>query len=403
MAVIKRPLYWLYVIAFGLAVFANSSNGAVIAEDRADLLYHAYDGGGVTVQGPSLLVRKGFKDKVSVFANYYEDVVSSASIDVISYGSPYREERTEYSLGADYLHKKTMLSLSFSNSTESDYIADTVAFGISQDFFGDMTTLTLGYAQGEDIIRRNVGGEPDPNFEEDAKRRRYSLGLTQVLTKNWIMALSLETGVDDGYLQNPYRKVQYRTLNSNNEYFREEQDEDYPDTRNSDALAIRSMYYLPYRASLRFEARIFSDSWGIEAQNYELRYTHPVRRSLLLEVKARTYDQTKADFFYDLIIREEFDPEFKGRDKELSTYGTTNFGLGLTYTFDYRIPYTKDLKVSAFWDFFRFDYEDFTDQCRSTSNYCSTKPDTPPDHPIGGEPSYGFDANVIRLFLTVNY
>jgi len=30
----------------------------VLPEDRADTLYHRYEGGGVTVDGPSLLVRR---------------------------------------------------------------------------------------------------------------------------------------------------------------------------------------------------------------------------------------------------------------------------------------------------------------------------------------------------------
>ena len=42
----------------------------VLPEDRADAMYHAYDGGGVTVDGPSILVRKGYKEKVYAYVNY---------------------------------------------------------------------------------------------------------------------------------------------------------------------------------------------------------------------------------------------------------------------------------------------------------------------------------------------
>ncbi len=48
---------------------------------------------------------------MSVSGNYYVDNVSSASIDVIATGaSKYTEERTEYSLAADYLYDKNMFS-----------------------------------------------------------------------------------------------------------------------------------------------------------------------------------------------------------------------------------------------------------------------------------------------------
>ena len=64
----------------GAAVFIAPANAGVLPEDRADLLYFRYDGGGVTIDGPSVLVRKSIGEHVSVQANYYVDMVSSASI-----------------------------------------------------------------------------------------------------------------------------------------------------------------------------------------------------------------------------------------------------------------------------------------------------------------------------------
>ena len=71
----------------------------VLPEDRADTLYHLYDGGGVKIDGPSVLVRKGFANKVSVAGQYYVDTISGASVDVVSTASPYTEERTETGVG----------------------------------------------------------------------------------------------------------------------------------------------------------------------------------------------------------------------------------------------------------------------------------------------------------------
>jgi hypothetical protein len=66
-----------------LAPLAWPAQAAVLPDDRADVLYHRYEGGGVTIDGPSVLVRKKFAEKYSVSANYYVDMVSSASIDVM--------------------------------------------------------------------------------------------------------------------------------------------------------------------------------------------------------------------------------------------------------------------------------------------------------------------------------
>src|SRR4030065_85508 len=57
---------------------------AVLPDDRADALYHYNDGGGVTVRGPALLVRKSVADTVSLSGRYYVDTITSASIAVVT-------------------------------------------------------------------------------------------------------------------------------------------------------------------------------------------------------------------------------------------------------------------------------------------------------------------------------
>jgi hypothetical protein len=399
-AVAERPsdrrLSLGLLLAVAWLLLPAAVQALVLPEDRADVLYHAYDGGGVKVDGPSVLVRKGYKEKVSAYANYYQDFVSSASIDVLTSGSKYAEERTEYSLGVDYLADRAMLSLGYTHSSESDYEAKTINFGISQDFFGDMTTLAMGYSRGDDEVRQNQDGVSVPVGE--AQKQRYSLGLSQILTKNWIIAFSAETVVDDGFLRNPYRQVRLIPNPANPGVVRWEF-ERYPETRNSDAFALRTLYYLPHRASIRLEGRTFRDSWGIKAENYEIRYTHTVRSRLLMELKARTYSQTQADFFYDL-FPEEIGTEgvFVARDKELSTYSANSFGMGFTYEFGYRLPFAKKHSLSFYWDFIQFDYDNFRNALLSREEV-----GVPARYAVGEEPSYSFEANVIRLFYTVNY
>lgn len=383
------------LVLLGLAAHSQS---AVLPEDRVDIMYHAYDGGGAEISGPSVLVRKNIKDTVSVYANYYVDMVTSASIDVdfVAGATTYEEERTEYSLGFDYLHDKTIMSLSYSNSTENDYEAETVSFGISQDFFGDLTNVSLGFSQGNDIVRRNQdSGASDPNavaFEDEAEHRRYSFGLSQILTKSFVLALNFETVVDEGYLNNPYRSVRYVDPTVSRGYSLEP--EVYPRTRNSDAFALRGMYYLPYRASVRGEYRSFSDTWGITADSYELRYTHPIESlNLTLEGKYRIYDQSAADFFQDLFPFQNFNEvEFRARDKEMSAFGTQTLGLGISYELQPNwIPFADKSSINLYWDHIQFDYDQFRDH---------RDPDA---LAAGSEKLYSFNANVIRLFFSFWY
>ncbi len=119
------------------------SHAGVLPDDRADVLYHLYDGGGVEIDGPYVLVRKKAGKSLSFVGNYYVDMISSASIDVVTTASPYTEERTQWSLGMDYLRGNTTMRVNYTESVESDYDAKSYALSVSQEMFGDLTTLTL--------------------------------------------------------------------------------------------------------------------------------------------------------------------------------------------------------------------------------------------------------------------
>ena len=369
-------------LAAGILGFCLPLMAAVLPEDRADALYHSYSGGGLEVNGPSILVRKSIGKQTSVWGNYYVDSISSATIDVVTSASKYTEERTEKSLGVDYLYDNTTMSLSYTTSVENDFDAKSANFGISQLMFGDLTTVSLGYARGSDTI----GKTGDPDFEREAERQKYSLGLSQVLTKNLLADLSFETITDEGYLNNPYRTVRF--LITPTSYGKET--EIYPNTRTSHAAAIRALYYLPYRAAIRAEVRAFTDTWGINANMAEIGYTHPFRDNWIFEIKYRTYSQTQADFYSDLFAREsEFD--FIARDKELSTYTTQTVGLGATYEFaKHGWGFIDKGSANIFYDHIQIDYENFRD--------LRVEGVTP-----GTEPLYSLEANVFRAFVSIWY
>ncbi len=373
----KRSL----VIALLSLAAARAADGGVLPEDRADVLLHSYDGGGVTIQGPSVLVRKQFAQKFSVSANHYVDRVSSASIDVVTTASPYKEERTQQSVGLDYLHDRWMMNIGFTNSEENDYTAETFSFGVSQDIFGDLTTISLGYSLGNDT----VGRRGDATFSDEVERQQYRLGVSQILTKNLLLGLSFETITDEGFLNNPYRQVRYLDDTTPQGYAYER--EVYPRTRTSDAGSIRLRYYLPYRAALHAEYRQYADTWAIDADTFEIGYTHPIESGWTFEGRFRTYSQTKAEFYSDLFARSQFQ-NFMARDKELSTFTSRTIRLGASYDIvrgGWKFVERGTLNVIL--DHMMFDYEDFRDL-----RGVGAAP--------GTEPFYSFDANVVQLFAS---
>lgn len=365
-----------------LFFYTGSLIAAVLPEDRADALYHSYDGGGVEITGPSILVRKKVLEDFSISANYYVDMVSSASIDVVTTASEYTEERTQYSVGVDYLNNNTTLSMNFTNSTESDYISDTANFTISQDFFSNLTTLSIGYSNGSDIVRQN--GQDD--FEETVDRQNYRLDLSQIITKNFFMSLAVEGITDEGYLNNPYRSVRFLDPTSGLGY--SYQSELYPRTKTSTAASLSGSYYLPYRAALKAEYRDYTDTWGVDASSVELAYVHPLNDEIILEFSVRSYDQTEADFYSDLFPYQNAQ-NFLARDKELSAFTSNSVGIGASYEFKFANSAIDKLSLNLFYNYFEFDYENFRD-LRVVA--------TP-----GTEPLYQLEAKVIRAFVSIWY
>ncbi|MEW8155874.1 MAG: hypothetical protein AB2765_14945, partial [Candidatus Thiodiazotropha endolucinida] len=58
----KQGLFCLQIVL--LLTGSAGLRATVLPEDRADIMYHRYDGGGVEVDGPSILVRKSFSGNV---------------------------------------------------------------------------------------------------------------------------------------------------------------------------------------------------------------------------------------------------------------------------------------------------------------------------------------------------
>lgn len=385
-----RQGWWLVLAAWIVGV----ANAAVLPEDRADTLYHYYSGDNVTIDGPSLLLRKNIKESVSLFGNYYVDSISSASIDVVTTGaSPYEEERQEYSVGGDYLHDDTVMSVAFTDSTENDYKAQSLNLGVSQDMFGGLTTVTMSYGRGsDDIFRNGPDGQPDGVFHETADRRNYRIGLTQVITRNMLLGLYYEAITDEGFLNNPYRQTRYLDANSASGY--SWQAEVYPGTRSSNSFSFQTRYHLPYRASVHGGYRFFTDTWGITAHNLNFGYTHAIRQAWVMDIGYRYYTQGAADFYQDLFPYED-SQNFLARDKELATFSNHALRFGVSYDLlEDGWRFVEKAKLNFAYDMMFFDYEDFSD-LRGTDDTGA------PLYPPGQEPAFNFDASVIQFYFSI--
>lgn len=322
-----------------------------LPEDRADAMYHLYDGGGVRAQGPALLVRKSLADKVSLSASYYVDMVSNASIDVVTTASPFKETRHEYGLGADYVYRNALVSVSATHSKEPDYTADALNLDVAQEVFGGMTTVTVGFTRAAD----KVGRKNSPEFDEKARHWRYRGGLTQILTPRWLAVVNVEQVSDDGFLGSPYRAARV---------FGAAVPERVPSTRTSRAVKLRLLGEVAAGHALSADYRYFWDTWGIRAHTVDFGYRRYFGEAWLADAFVRWHTQDKALFYSDNFTSETL---YVSRNRQLSTFTSLGPGIKASYRAR-RVPGRYEIRVNGTYEMLRFRFDDFTD-IRSGSPY----------------------------------
>lgn len=351
--------------ALGGLIAAGHAQAVELPENRADLMYHLYDGGGVQASGPALLVRKSLLNKVSLSASYYADIVSNASIDVVTTASPYDETRNEYGFGVDYAVRDALITLAGSHSKEPDYVADAFSLDVAQEVFSGMTSVSLGYTYGSDDV-----GKRDVGFFDHAKHWRYRLGLTQILTPSWLASANFEIVSDDGFLGNPYRSARV---------FGAAVPERVPRTRTSRAVKFRVIGEVAPAWSVHGEYRYFWDNWDIAAHTFDLGLSRRLGDQWLVDAYARGYRQDGALFYFDNATSESL---YVTRNRQLSTYNSVALGAKATYTWK-RVPGQYEIRLHGALEFTKTDYSDFTDL-------------------RNGSP-YSYSATVAQVFVSANF
>jgi hypothetical protein len=368
------------------------AGAAVLPDDRADLFYSSYRGGGMDITGESVLVRKKFSEQFAVQGNYFIDKVSGASVDVLSNASVIKDERKQKSLSVDYIHDKTQYNLSYTNSTERDYVSNTTHFSLSQDMFGDLTTVTLGFTDSRDKIGENNGKSYAPVIAwlGHAQSRSYEGGLSQVVTKNLIAGVTVEVITDQGLLSNPYRSIRYLDTTVPLGYSLGSQI--YPNTHTSTAVETRAKYYLPYRAAASVSYRYFTDTWGIRANTIELGYTQPVSNKFIFEGRLRHYNQNHATFYSDL-FQFANQQNFEARDQNLAASTNNSIDAKMTWAFAPE-GFLIFKRATTTFDVSRiqFKYSDF----RNIRAYSIAN-----GYAAGSEPLYSFDAMVYQVYVSL--
>jgi hypothetical protein len=301
----------------------------------------------VTVLTPSIA---GSVENVTAGASlrgrYLVDVVSAASVDVVSTASrKWTEVRQAGSLSGEYKPRDFGIGVAGSISSEPDYFSYGLSVQVTKDFDEKNTSLAFGYGYGHDTAGRS--GTPFAIFSRDLVRGTFNGGITQVIDRSTLVSVALNVAIENGDQSKPYRYVPVfapsvaasAPLGASIAWVTENR---LPERPLEQLPLSRRRFSLTGRLSRRFdgstlrvEERAYDDTWGLKASTTDARWFFDLGRRFTVWPHARFHLQSEVDFWrraYTSGAAPGWDlPEFRTGDRELGPLWTGTGGLGIKW------------------------------------------------------------------------
>lgn len=223
------------------------------------------------------------------------DVVSGASVDVVSEASPSAidETRVEGSLGVSArLTRRSTMRVRSIVSHENDYLSLGGELGATLELAQRNTSLDLGLVGSRDT----VGAVTVPGLEETRDRLRLTATLTQVVDRVTYVDLAAAFMRDAGYLENPYRTV---PIIDPDAPLVMRVAERVPGRRRAGAVRARARRAIAPGWFARASYRYYLDDWAVDSHTGELAVMSAVMPRLRVGVDLRLYHQSAARFYRD--------------------------------------------------------------------------------------------------------
>jgi hypothetical protein len=337
-------LRYLCLIALAVAAVEARADDSFVAKTQ---IYT--DSDHTTVVSPLAAISRDAWQGGTLSASYVADVVSSASIDVVSNATREMHDfRSEITAGLTQKLRTVTLDGSYVYSVENDYQSHNANLGLALDLFERNTTLALGYSVSANDVYRSG----DQRFHRKLLVNGASASWTQVLDRKTIAQLSYAFSYDDGYQASPYRFVRIETPDLMGIEFKVPETE--PLERYRHAAVIGLNRYLFPDSTLQGDYRFYADNWGILAHTAQLRW-FVTFHDVTLRVRERFYYQSAASFYQPHYTVATLQP-YVTSDRELSRLWSNLVGLKLSW----RLPWVhRALALEAKADYFHFGYLQF--------------------------------------------
>jgi hypothetical protein len=270
--------------------------------------------------------------------SYLVDVVSAASVDIVSTASKrWREVRHAGTLDAKYKPGVFGVSANGYASVEPDYRSIGVGGAAIYDFRDKLDTATFGYAYANDVSGR--AGTPFDVFSRVINRHTFSPGITLTIDRATVISFLGDATFEVGDTSKPYRYVPFFTPTArvpagasidevNRARVPERALEQLPTSRERFALAIRLLHRWA-KTTLRLNERLYTDSWGMFASTTDARLPYDLSSKWRVFPHARFHIQNGASFWDRAYRYDGTFPSYWTGDRELSPLRTYTLGGGI--------------------------------------------------------------------------
>lgn len=311
------------------------------------------DGMDTFIWSPGVKVGATVPADVELEASWKADVISSASVDVVTAATASISERRN-ELGVHAKREKAVaqidLDAGYTHSSENDAYSHIFEVGAVRGF--DQDNWQVGLRGTVSFNRVGLRGEPTDEWRPLAAYGADAT-LTRLLGPRMLAELDYSFYYLDGFQANPYRRVPIMAgvdLAGSRWV-----DERVPDKRLRHALTARVRRWFGPHLTGAAEYRFYLDDWGVVAQTARVDEYVTLGHGLSARLRQRATQQGGADFYQEL-YREE--TVYRTRDRRLSSHLDALVGSSIFWEIS-RSRLLGVISAYASGDLILFDYSQY--------------------------------------------
>jgi hypothetical protein len=245
---------------------------------------------------------------------------------------------TRIAVGANWTVPVTrvdQVSVGAKFSDEHDFLSVTVNASIAHDFNDKNTTLSIGIDDEYDSLHP-IGGAPVAGSDYALVEKQTGgktkdgvgvlLGVTQVMTRNWLSEFNISVDRFKGYLNDPYKIASIIDSAGNTTGY---EFESRPDQRTRKSAYWENRVAWNPQASTALSLRYMSDDWGIRSDTALLHLRWSLsNRERYFEPTFRWYRQSAASFYTPFIpSTTEPNTGHESSDSRLGAFHALTYGV----------------------------------------------------------------------------